>query len=337
MKSNNTNTGAVPAANRANTQSSISPRTEQRKSNTCSRPLDQGISAKRAAPKESRSKAEANRKNSLKSTGPTTPRGKSYSRSNSLKHGFYSKELLVSEADKPEFEEMRAGLEAVLEPGTTCQWLDFDYVVVCYWRRKLAVRLEHRQFARQLQDKQRDDAGDEAPGVDAVIERWYGSSRADIRLGIRSLEYAMAEFEVHGSFQEETKKFLMSGFGPDFVPLLEHWNTMSKDAILLADHIDSRRKDFGDIPGMDVKSSSPPGETTKVVIDPMQGRHMVGKLLEEHIHFLKGLLAITDRNTLAGKRDAGQSSDFNPRFLAYANREACRALDRYWSLKENNR
>jgi hypothetical protein len=311
--------------NRSNTQSSPSHRTEQGKS-------------KSAVSEERTTKADTNRKNALKSTGPKTPRGKSYSRTNALKHGLYSKELLVSEADKPEFEEMHAGLEAGLKPSTTLQGFAFDYIVVCHWRCKLAARLDHRQFARQFQDEQPENERGEASDVDPVIERWYGSSRADIRAGIRFLEYAMAEFENHGSFREDTKKFLMSGFGPHFVPLLEKWNTMSKDAILLADMIDSKHKNFRveEIPDLDVKSPSTLGETTKVVIDPMQGRHMVAKLLEERTNFLRELLAITGQNQLGGKAAAAPGVEFNPRFLADANRELRRALSWYFFLKENN-
>ncbi len=315
-------TDSVRTANQGNTQSSKILQRNNKKS-------------KSAVPEQRTAKAEANRKNARKSTGPKTPRGKSYSRSNALKHGLYCKELLVSEADKPEFEEMRAGLEADLQPSTTLQGLAFDYIVVCHWRCKLALRLERSQFARQFQDEQPENERGEAPDVDPVIERWFGSRPADVRGGISALEYAMAEFEGHGSFREETKKFLMSGFGPHFVLLLEEWNTMSKEAILLANNIVSHIKDFPDPPDMDVESSSPPGETTKVVIDPMQGRHMVVKLLEERRNYLKELLEMMRRKTFEGKPDAAQSSDFNPRFLADANRELRRALDWFLFLKDN--
>jgi len=282
-------------------------------------------------------KAETNPKNSLKSTGPNTPRGKSYSRRNALKHGLYSKELLVSEADKPELDEMRAGLEADLKPSTTLQRLSFDYIVVCHWRSKLALRLEQSQFARQFQDEQPENERGESPDAAPVMERWFGSGRADIRAGIRALEYAMAEFEGLGHFREETKRFLMSGFGPHFVSFLEKWNTMSKDAISLANHLVRHRKVFGVKPNTDVKSPSPPGETTKVVIDPMQGRHMTVKLLEERKNHLKDLLEMMRRNTFARKPDAAQSCEFNPRFLVDSNRELRRALCDYFDLKNNGR
>ena len=225
-------------------------------------------------------------------------------------------------------------LDADLKPSTTLQRLSFDYIVVCHWRSKLASRLEHSQFARQFQDEQPKSERRESPDADPVIERWYGSGRADIRAGIRALEFAIVEFEGHGSLRVETKKFLMSGFGPQFVLLLEEWNTMSKDAIALANHLVSHREVFRDTRDTDVKSPSPPGETTKVVIDPMQGRHMVVKLLEERRNYLRELLEMMRRNTFEGKLDASRSSDFSPRFLADANRELRRALEWYLFLKD---
>ncbi len=336
MKSEKNVTDPVRAANRVNAQSSVGPKTKQGKSKRVALPVAPAgrLTAKSDVPKERMTKAQANRENSLKSTGPTTPRGKRYSRSNARTHGLYSKELLVSEADRPEFEEMRFGLEAQLQPSTTLQGLAFDYIVVCHWRCKLALRLERPQFARQFQDEQPKNERGEAPDVDPVIERWYGSSRADTRAGIRLLEYAMEEFECAGYFHEDTKAFLRRAFGLDYVPFLEEWNTMSKDAILMADSIVSHCQVFGEIPDTDVKSSSRLGETTKVVVDPMQGRHMVRKLLEEKRNVLKELLVITGQHTLDGKPDAAQSSEFNPRFLADANRELRRALDHYFDLKD---
>jgi hypothetical protein len=285
------------------------------------------------APTARMTKSEANRKNAHKFSGPKTPRGKSYSRSKALKHGLYSKELVVSEADQPEFQDLRTGLKAQLKPSTVLQRTAFDYIVACNWRCKLAMRLEQRQFARQLQDEQDENPQSEAPDVDGGIKHWYGCSRLDTRAGIRALEYAMKEFDEFGYFREETRKFLKRGFGADFLGLLEEWTPpMSKDAMLIAQQVTVHRETFGGGPNEEVETSSMPGETTKVVLDPMQGRHMVCKLLEERRNFLQDLLTITD--TLDGKPGAAQSSDFNPRFLADANRELRRALEWYLFLKD---
>jgi hypothetical protein len=237
----------------------------------------------------------------------------------------------------PEYQEMRGCLKAELKPETTLQELAFDYCICCFWRCKLALRLEHSQFARLFQDEPPETKQSETPEVIPVMDRWYGCSRADTKTGIRSLEFAMAEFEGHGDFREETKKGLITGFGAHFVSLLEEWKTaMRKDTILLANQLQYHRETFGDMPDGDVKSSGPPEGTAEVVIDPMQGRHMVCKLLEERRNFLKELLFVTDRYTLGAKAEAAQSSDFNPRFLANANRELQRSLGWYFFLKAQN-
>jgi hypothetical protein len=289
--------------------------------------------SKTAIPELRTTKAEANRKNALKSTGPNTPRGKHYSSRNARKHGLYSKELLISEADMPEFEEMRSVLEAQLQPSTESRILDFDYVVACHWRRKLGLRLERAQFGRQFADEKPKNEPGEAVNVDRVIERWYGSSRADTYAAIRLLEQAIEEFQGAGHFREDTKTSLGRAFALDFVSWLEKWDTMPINTILMADQIASHIKAFKQIPEADVKSPSTPGEPTKVVIDPLQGRHMVVKLLEQQMHFLKELLVVSGQNTLGGMVDAAQSSDFNPRFLADASRELRRAMDSYMALK----
>jgi hypothetical protein len=110
---------------------------------------------------------------------------------------------------------------------------------------------------------------------------------------------------------------------------------MSLDAIALANHLVHHREVFGDKRDADVKSPSEPSEPPKVVIDPMQARHMVVKLLQERRNFLKELLVVTGQNALDGKPDAAGSSDFSPRFLTDANRELRRALDWYLLLKDN--
>jgi hypothetical protein len=128
---------------------------------------------------------------------------------------------------------------------------------------------------------------------------------------------------------------LRRAFGPDYLSFLEEWKTMSLDAIALANQLVHHREVFGDKRDADVKSPSAPSEPTNVVIDPMQSRHMVVKLLQERRNFLNELLGVTGQNALDRKPDATVSSDFSPRFLADANRELRRALDWYLFLKNN--
>jgi hypothetical protein len=55
------------------------------------------------------------------------------------------------------------------------------------------------------------------------------------------------------------------------------------------------------------------------------------------MNYLRELLIIKQQDGLHGNQHFEQSFEFNPRFLADANRE-CRSAQRsYWELKEKNR
>lgn len=283
-----------------------------------------------ATPTARMTKSEANQENAHKSTGPKTARGKSHSSHNAFKHGLYSEELVISEADQPEFDALRTGLRAQLKPCTLLRENACDYVVVCNWRVKLGVRLEQRQFARQLQSEQEESPPDDAANVDGFVQRWYGCGRSDIRTAIGSIEYAKKEFYGCGYFREETKTFLKRGFGADFFRVLEEWiPPRNQQAILFAEHLIEHDKRF---PRPNSKVQSDLREM-RVVLDPTQSQQMVCKLLDERGNFLRELRVIADRNTL-GRPDVVLSSDFNPRFLADANRELRRALEWYRYLEE---
>ena len=193
-------------------------------------------------------RADANRKNALKSTGPRTPRGKHYSRLNAVKHGLYCKELLVLDTDQPEFEALRRDLEAQYSPTSPTRRIAFENIVACSWRCKLAGRLERHQLAAQLQANEPDQTeGGVKAVVDPHVSGWYGSSRLNVRAGIRALEHATAEFNAQGSFCEETKEFLRVGFGPEFLETLSRWTPMSQNVIALAYQFAQHQRDWGGV------------------------------------------------------------------------------------------
>jgi hypothetical protein len=145
----------------------------------------------------------------------------------------------------------------------------------------------------------------------------------------------MMEFDEFGYFHEETKTFLKRGFGMGLFHLLEDWTPpMSKEAMLLAEHLAMHREKFGEPRDPSVPTLKALGETSKVVLDPKQSRNMVCKLLEERRNYLRELLTIAEAHTLDERLGAARGADFNPRFLADANRELRRALDWYLSLKD---
>ena len=276
----------------------------------------------------SAAKIKANQTNALKSTGAKTARGKSFSRRNALKHGLFSREVLVSDADKPEFDDLRRQLVAQFEPSTVMQSLAFDNVVLWTWRSKLATRLEHRQLASRLEASDPSRAQIHGQVSDAPLSRWYGSDRQSIRAGIKALDYARSEYISLGYFHEDTKEFLSRGFGPGFVETLTQWRPMDKDAALLANMMVAHARNFGD--DIYPEGLQPPPTT---VLDPQQALHMVGKLLDERRCFLVEILRMRDEFASDAEREE-RLIDFNPTFLVTATRELRRAVDWFLYLKE---
>jgi hypothetical protein len=77
---------------------------------------------------------EANSKNALLSTGPRTPEGKAISSQNALKHGLSAKHLVVQEEDRPEFDQLQAGLLDELHPEGTLEQLVFNDLLHARWK-----------------------------------------------------------------------------------------------------------------------------------------------------------------------------------------------------------
>ena len=83
----------------------------------------------------------ANRRNAMRSTGPTSIIGKQRARANSSKHSILTRELVIDEKEKVDFDALRNTLYSQLSPASALQQIAFDRIVNCCWRLKLAIRL----------------------------------------------------------------------------------------------------------------------------------------------------------------------------------------------------
>ena len=112
------------------------------------------------------------------------------SAANAVKHGFYSKELIIDEKDKPDFESLRENLLAQLEPSTALQGIAFEQIVSSCWRCKLAMRLEmHRLktwFTPVVESEEADSDKIGSQRGETALQ-WYGASKEDLRDGVRFL------------------------------------------------------------------------------------------------------------------------------------------------------
>ncbi len=65
--------------------------------------------------------------------GPKTARGKSWSRLNARKEGLFSRELLVTEADRPLYDKICADLRRQLRRDTTPKQIAVENIITCTW------------------------------------------------------------------------------------------------------------------------------------------------------------------------------------------------------------
>ena len=94
----------------------------------------------------SAAKLAANRANAQLSTGPKTPDGKARVAKNALRHGLTSKDLIVAEDEREEFDSLRAGLLAEVSPETTLETLLFEQLLQAAWNLRRIRRLEAQLY-----------------------------------------------------------------------------------------------------------------------------------------------------------------------------------------------
>jgi hypothetical protein len=278
--------------------------------------------------------------NARRSSGPRTARGKNRSCRNAVKHGLFSKELVLSDVEKTEFQALRRSLQSQLQPMTALQHIALEEIAVCTWRCKLAMRQE-TQHLRALLDIPKDgEPQPDEPIVSAARTKWFGSGRRELNEGIRVLEAFEKAVRAKGRVPAEWKEQLDRAFGLEFYELLVRWPTMGLDAILLANQMVRHVATFGRRgPGADDKASSQTGpddkQSPQVILDPAQNLTMVFKLIDQSMGFLRDLGRSWETRGLAGSQAAGPT-DFAPRYFTTASRDLHRAVEWYAHLKEQN-
>ena len=160
---------------------------------------------------------------------------------------------------------------------------------------------------------------------------WYAASRQDLRAAIHFLEVVRQDFERSGRLREEWKDPLDKTFGIGCFELLTKWPSTSKDAILLANHLDKHSKTFRKpLPHLGDK------DITQVVVDPNQALEMVDKLIAEKLQHLHDLHYSWNQRGSEAVGDANAPPvDFAPRYFTTASRDLHRAVEWYERLKEN--
>jgi hypothetical protein len=152
--------------------------------------------------------------------GPKTPAGKRRVRFNARTHGFFSKELVVPEEDRAEFEALKDGIETHLKPASQLQQLAVERVVSAAWRHKLALRMEGRRLKPQLETDDAQDSGQSATG----LPRWYTSGRQGLNIAAKGLRELREEIQTSGGLHlKDHKDWIVNTLGEDFYVSLAEW------------------------------------------------------------------------------------------------------------------
>jgi hypothetical protein len=298
--------------------------------------------------KNSPKQTEASRKNGAKG-GPKTAAGKARSRGGARKSGVFSKELLVTEAERPEYDKIRNDLYRQLKPNTPAQEIAFENIITCTWRCVLALRLEGKRVKKLVADQTESGSEDNKP-VSVQMVQWFASSRQNLRNAIRWME-SLEKNLVLGNRLTEQEKEVMSGFfGPEFRQLLEQWPPLqSIEAMKLARKLIADKRNFNwPLPDLgiedrpsdknakdkgSVRSVKDDGESQALVDTDLQMAFVL-KLIQERRSALEDLGRFSEQSWVTAISSA--NNEFNPRFFASASRDLRRAFDWFLELKERD-
>jgi hypothetical protein len=274
-------------------------------------------------------KLAANRKNSSESTGPRTTAGKRRSSLNALELGFYSRDLKISDEDRPAFDAILNNLLLELEPSTTLQTIAVHQIRACYWRTELALELELHRL--QVFFAPAESSSDE---VDCQRDhrdlQWYGASKADLRAGVRLLSELRSEISQNGALHlAQWEDRLVNAFGVGFYNELQAWKPMDLQAIIVAESLVAHEKNFN----LEPLPGGQPPEGVKIVVDEKQKWLMLLKLVDLKIQHLLDLRQVNLRTV--APQDQQVLTDFVPRYFAIANRELQRCVRWFLFLKSN--
>ena len=95
----------------------------------------------------SKRKIEANRRNALRSTGPKTARGKAFVARNAIKHGILVADIMNTESETNEFENLSKTLSEY-QPVGPMENLLVERIASCWWRLRRVQIAEDGEAAK---------------------------------------------------------------------------------------------------------------------------------------------------------------------------------------------
>jgi hypothetical protein len=279
-------------------------------------------------------KLAANRKNSERSTGPKSPAGKRHSAHNAIKHGICSRELALTDRDRPEFEALRKLLRDQFAPASPMQEMAFDRMLCSCWRCKLATRLEMNRLTAHFDREEKEGSADTAAPAEHQPSKWYGAGNAELQVARRFFAYLRAEIEANGfAHHENWRDPIIKACGSlELYDSLMHWKPdVSRDDILLFDALSAKGRMYKfELPPQFQENS----DTARVIIASRLKLQMAIRLVDERRQHLEDLARVNSlRGIGSGEGRGGDPVEAMTRYFAGATRELERSVKWYLELK----
>ena len=226
----------------------------------------------------------------------------------------------------------RDDLRNQLSPATTLQGVGFGRILSSIWKSKLALRLEGKQLKAtlgQFEQQEEKPVPKEPPPEGFLPPKWYYSTRADLREGIRVLSDLHQDVAENGWLHaEERKPEIVRAFGEEYFFMLADWVPVNISAIQQSQMLADKAKMWGSsLPTFDPKNP-------RVVVDPKQNWEMGMKLINLTRYHLECLLRIDDLQGSSGERRTSPL-DLANRYYTTATRELERSVIWYQYLKDH--
>lgn len=120
-------------------------------------------------------------------TGPTSTEGKAHSSRNAERHGLTNLHPVVTAADRPEFDALRANLLHSIKPAGFLQELTFRRILNAAWNMQRALKLE--DGLRQLLDDNDPMDNSETLKQAELFHRYFLRYEGSYRAGMREIEH----------------------------------------------------------------------------------------------------------------------------------------------------
>jgi len=277
----------------------------------------------------------ANRQNAAHGTGPTSSAGKRRSAKNALKHGIFAKELLLSDEEKPEFEELNSSLRSQFKPATAMQEIAFGRVTCACWRCRLATRLEMNRIKKYSDLDLAEGRTAESTPDARLPSKWYGSSRSELRAARRFFADLHDEISAQGFLRHEDWKdplIKTCGHRDFYDSLMRLKPEACTDEIRMFDAVSAKGQKYQ----MSVPPDYQPGsEKSRVIAESRARWEMAVRLVEERMQHLEDLARMNEiPGGASGEEHGGASLDGVTRYLTATTRELERAVRWFQELKD---